>query len=200
MSFTERPNSERPRQTSRREDRHIIRNVHVQPTVSSVAIQAQVAPSLEAPVSYRTKRKRLAERYLGYRYQLRALHLTPIHLHLYLEWCHARGNWTAAESNQIVLSDESRFNLRAGVMVCGDIAYNTRSPPVLIRSTMTAQQYVHDILQPHVLPLMQQLPGAIFEQDNVRPYTARVSQDCLRSFTALPWPSRSPDLSPIEPT
>ncbi|GFW09501.1 transposable element Tcb2 transposase [Trichonephila clavipes] len=37
---------------------------------------------------------------------------------------------------------------------------------------MTAQRYVHDILQPHVLPLMQRLPGAIFQQDNARPHTA----------------------------
>ncbi|GFX27240.1 transposable element Tcb1 transposase [Trichonephila clavipes] len=43
---------------------------------------------------------------------------------------------------------------------------------------------------------MQRLPGAIF-QDNARPHTARVSQDCLRTFTILPWPARSPDLSPI---
>ncbi|GFW64259.1 transposable element Tcb1 transposase [Trichonephila clavipes] len=42
---------------------------------------------------------------------------------------------------------------------------------------MAAQRYVHDILQPHVLPLMQRLPGAIFQQDNARPHTARVSQD-----------------------
>ncbi|GFW80202.1 transposable element Tcb2 transposase [Trichonephila clavipes] len=50
----------------------------------------------------------------------------------------------------------------AGVMVWGAIAYNTRSPLGLIRGTMTAQRYVYDILQPHVLPLKQQLPGAIF--------------------------------------
>ncbi|GFW40939.1 transposable element Tcb1 transposase [Trichonephila clavipes] len=29
---------------------------------------------------------------------------------------------------------------------------------------MIAQRYVHDILQPHVLPLMQRLPGAIFQE------------------------------------
>ncbi|GFW03562.1 transposable element Tcb2 transposase [Trichonephila clavipes] len=45
---------------------------------------------------------------------------------------------------------------------------------------------------------MQRLPGAIFQQDNARPHTARVSQDCLRTVTTLPWPARSPDLSPIE--
>ncbi|GFX99630.1 transposable element Tcb1 transposase [Trichonephila clavipes] len=63
----------------------------------------------------------------------------------------------------------------AEVMVWGAIAYNTRSPLVLIRGTITAQWYVHDILQPHVLPLMQRLPGAIFQLDNTRPHTARVS-------------------------
>ncbi|GFW21033.1 transposable element Tcb2 transposase [Trichonephila clavipes] len=63
---------------------------------------------------------------------------------------------------------------------------------------MTAQRYDHDILQPHVLPLMQQLPETIFQQENARPHTARVSQDYLRIVTTLLWPSRFPDLSPIE--
>ncbi|GFU58181.1 transposable element Tcb2 transposase [Trichonephila clavipes] len=51
MSFTRRLDSGRPRRINRREDRHIIRNARVQPTASSAAIQAQVAPSREAPVS-----------------------------------------------------------------------------------------------------------------------------------------------------
>ncbi|GFV30345.1 transposable element Tcb2 transposase [Trichonephila clavipes] len=48
---------------------------------------------------------------------------------------------------------------------------------------------------------MQRFPGAIFQQINARPHTARVSQDCLRNVTTLPtlpWPTRSPDLSSIE--
>ncbi|GFX40087.1 transposable element Tcb2 transposase [Trichonephila clavipes] len=186
MSFTRRPGSWCPKQTSRREDRHIVRNARVQPTASSAAIQAQVAPS----------------------------------------WFHARGNWSAAEWYQVDFSDESRFNLSsddnrvrvwrphrerlnpafalqrhtastAGV-VWGAIAYNTRSPLVLIHGTMTAQRYVHDIMQLHVLSLMQRLPGAIFQQDNAKPHTARVSQDCLHPLTTLPWPPRSPYLSSIE--
>ncbi|GFY04004.1 transposable element Tcb2 transposase [Trichonephila clavipes] len=63
---------------------------------------------------------------------------------------------------------------------------------------MTAQRYVHDILQPHVMPLIQRLSEAIFQRDNDRSYTARVSQDYLSTVTTLPWPTRSPDLSPIE--
>ncbi|GFY32542.1 transposable element Tcb2 transposase [Trichonephila clavipes] len=63
---------------------------------------------------------------------------------------------------------------------------------------MTAQWFVHDILKPHVLSLMQRLPGDIFHQDHARPSTARVSKDFLCTVTALPWPFSSPDLSPIE--
>ncbi|GFV65811.1 transposable element Tcb2 transposase [Trichonephila clavipes] len=63
---------------------------------------------------------------------------------------------------------------------------------------MTAQRYLHDILQSHVLPLMQRLPGPIFQQNNAQSHTARVSQDYLRTVTTLPWSARSPDLSPID--
>ncbi|GFW93792.1 transposable element Tcb2 transposase [Trichonephila clavipes] len=71
-------------------------------------------------------------------------------------------------------------------------------PLALICGTMTAQWYIHDILQPHVLPLIQRLPRAIFQQDNARPHTARLSQDSLRTVTTLLWPVRSQDLSPIK--
>ncbi|GFT76310.1 HTH_Tnp_Tc3_2 domain-containing protein [Trichonephila clavipes] len=86
----------RPRQTSRREDHHILRNAHVQSTASSAAIQA-----LGAHVSSRTIRRHLAERHLSSQRPLRVLPLTPTHRRLRLEWCRSRGNWTAAEWNQV---------------------------------------------------------------------------------------------------
>ncbi|GFV80831.1 transposable element Tcb2 transposase [Trichonephila clavipes] len=95
MSFTLRPGIGRLRLTSRREDRLI----------------AQVAPSLGTPASSRTIRGRLDEGHLGSRCPLRVPPLTPTHQRLRLEWCRARGNWTAAEWNKVVFSDESRFNL-----------------------------------------------------------------------------------------
>ncbi|GFV35700.1 transposable element Tcb2 transposase [Trichonephila clavipes] len=126
----------------------------VRPTASSATIQAHVAPSLGAPVSSGAIRRCLAEGHLGSWRPLRVLPLTPTHRRLYLELCHARGNWTAAEWNQVVFSDESRFDLSSddnrvrlwrprgerlnpafalqrhiaptdGVMVWGAIAYNT---------------------------------------------------------------------------
>ncbi|GFV31945.1 uncharacterized protein TNCV_462881 [Trichonephila clavipes] len=41
-------------------------------------------------------------------------------------------------------------------------------------------------------------PRIIYQQDNARPHTARLSQQCLQGYDVLPWPARSPDLSPIE--
>ncbi|GFX57171.1 DDE_3 domain-containing protein [Trichonephila clavipes] len=51
-----------------------------------------------------------------------------------------------------------------------------------MRRTLTGQRYVDDILRPHVGPFLNGLPGVIFQQDNARPYTARVAQDFLRSI------------------
>ncbi|GFX78651.1 transposable element Tcb2 transposase [Trichonephila clavipes] len=96
-SFTRRSGSGHPRQISRQEDRHIVRKARVQPTASSATIQVQVAPSLGAPVCFRTIRRRLAKGHLGSRRPLRVLPLTPTHRHLRSEWCRARGNGTAAE-------------------------------------------------------------------------------------------------------
>ncbi|GFV52671.1 DDE_3 domain-containing protein [Trichonephila clavipes] len=67
-----------------------------------------------------------------------------------------------------------------------------------MRGTLTSQRYVDDILRPHVGPFLNGLPGAIFQQDNPRPYTARVAQDFLRHFQTFPWPAHSPDLSPVQ--
>ncbi|GFW82858.1 transposable element Tcb2 transposase [Trichonephila clavipes] len=186
MSFTRRPGLGRPRQTSRREDRKkCMRTVNCfigcHPGTCSTFIRD--------PVSSRTIRRRLAE-----------------------------GAWLHLGSRRHYISDDNRVRVwrprgerlnpafalqrhttpAASVMVWGAIAYNTRSPLVLMRSTMTAQRYVHDILQTHVLPLMQWLSAAIFQQDNAWSHTARVSKDGLRTVTTFPWPSRSPNLSPIE--
>ncbi|GFV70118.1 transposable element Tcb2 transposase [Trichonephila clavipes] len=69
LLFTRRPDSGRPRQTTRRKDRPI-----------------------------------------GSRCPLRELPLTPTNRRLRLQWCRAQENWTAMEWNQVVFSDESRFN------------------------------------------------------------------------------------------
>ncbi|GFV97682.1 transposable element Tcb2 transposase [Trichonephila clavipes] len=97
----------RPRQTSRRKDHNIVRNARSWPTASLAVIQTQVEHSKGAPMSSPAIRRRLAKMTFG----LRVLPLIPTHRRPRLEWCHALGNWTTAQWNQIVFSDESRFNL-----------------------------------------------------------------------------------------
>ncbi|GFX63594.1 transposable element Tcb2 transposase [Trichonephila clavipes] len=128
---------------------------------------------------------------------------------------------------RVIFSDESQFSLSAddhrtrvwrrsgqrsdpafiverhtaisqGVTVWGAISWDTRSSLVVLQGTLTARRYVDDILTPIVLPMLSSRPGAIYQQDNARPHTARLSQQCLQGYDVLPWPARSPDLSPIE--
>ncbi|GFW40633.1 transposable element Tcb1 transposase [Trichonephila clavipes] len=56
------------------------------------------------------------------------------------------------------------------------------------------------MLEPVVLPYLQGLAAAIFQQDNVRPLVARIVQRFFvnQHIELLPWPARSLDLSPIE--
>ncbi|KFM59793.1 hypothetical protein X975_02365, partial [Stegodyphus mimosarum] len=82
-------------------------------------------------------------------------------------------------------------------MVWSAISYDSRLSLVILRTSLTAQQYVDTILRPVALPFMACHPGAIFQQHNARPHhTAHISLDCLRAVDTLPWPARSPDLSP----
>ncbi|GFY27498.1 transposable element Tcb2 transposase [Trichonephila clavipes] len=133
--------------------------------------------------------------------------------------------WYVTDWQKVVFSDESQFVLgtddncvrvwrrpgerynypnsvlrhtvrTAGVMVWGAIAYDSRSTLIVMRRTLTGQRYVDDILRPLVGPFLNGLPGAIFQQDNARPHTARVAQNFRRHFQTLPWPARSPDFVP----
>ncbi|GFW47709.1 transposable element Tcb1 transposase [Trichonephila clavipes] len=130
--------------------------------------------------------------------------------------------WNVTDWQNVVFSDESRFVLgtddnhvrvwrhpgerynsphtarTAGVMVWGATAYDSQSTLIVMYGTLTGQHYVDDILRPHVEPFLNGLPEAIFQQGSARLHTARVAQDFLRHFQTLPWPARSPDLSPVE--
>ncbi|UYV70226.1 hypothetical protein LAZ67_7002240 [Cordylochernes scorpioides] len=72
------------------------------------------------------------------------------------------------------------------------------SKMISLKGTMTAQRYVDDVLGPVTLPYLQGVPNALYQQDNARPHTARISQQALQDVQMLPWPPYSPDLSPIE--
>ncbi|GFU62966.1 transposable element Tc1 transposase [Trichonephila clavipes] len=173
----------------RREDRRIVRQVLVDPTVTRSTIRADVGVAIVP----QTISRHLAEANLKSKRPFRALPLTPEHRQLRLQWCQARSMWNVTDLQKVVFIDESPFVLgtddhrvrvwrrpgerynfphtvlrhtarTAGVMVWGGMAYDSRSTLIVMRGTLTGQRYVDDILRPHTLP----------------------------------WPSRAPDLSPQE--
>ncbi|GFU62759.1 transposable element Tc1 transposase [Trichonephila clavipes] len=211
------------RKTTRREDRRIVWQALVDPTVNRSTLRADVGVAIVP----QTISRHLAEANLKSKRPFRALPLTPEHRQLLLHWCQARSMWNVTDWQKVVFSDESRFVLgtddnrvrvwrrpgerynsihtvlrhtarTASVMVWGTIAYDSRSTLIVMRGTLTGQRYVDDILRPHVGPFLNGLPGVICQQDNARPHTANVSQDFLRHFQTLPWPARSLDLSTVE--
>ncbi|GFV28290.1 transposable element Tc1 transposase [Trichonephila clavipes] len=156
------------RKSTRREDRRIVREALVDPTVTRSTIRADVGVAILP----QTISRYLSDANLKSKRPFRALPLTPEHRQLHLQWCQARSMWNVTDWQTVVFSDESRFVLE------------------------TDDNRVRVWRRPG--PFLNGLPGAIFQQDNVRPHTARVAQDFLRHFQTLLWPARSPDLSPVE--
>ncbi|UYV60951.1 hypothetical protein LAZ67_1002910 [Cordylochernes scorpioides] len=214
------------RVTSARVDRRILRQAVAAPQATCTAILQHVQDTLDHSISTRTISRRLVANGLHSCRPLRRLPLTPPNRRQRLEWCRARSTWMT-EWHRVVFSDESRFCLSSdsrrvrvwrrrgersnpaaiverptvrqrGIMVWGAIAYDSRSPLLRIQGTMTAQRYVDDVLRPVTLPYLQGVPNALYQQDNARPHTARISQQALQDVQMLPLPPYSPDLSPIE--
>lgn len=217
-----RPGSGQRRRTDARQDRRILRSAVLDRTVTSQQIRDTVAPG----VSARTIRNRLHEAGLRSRVPLGRLPLTPQHRSARLQWCRDRRLWKD-EWRRVVFSDESRFCLGAndgrtrvwrragerrnqecirqrhtgptpGIMVWGAISYTGRTPLVIVEGTLNSARYIQTIIEPIVLPFMDRQGDLFFQQDNARPHVSRATQHALADVRQLPWPSRSPDLSPIE--
>ncbi|GFW86092.1 transposable element Tc1 transposase [Trichonephila clavipes] len=164
------------RKTTRREDRRIVWLALVDPTVTRLRMRVDVGVAIVP----QTISRHLAEANLKSKRPFRALPLTPEHRQLRLQWCQSRSMWNVTDWQIVVLSDESRFVLgtddnRVRVWRRPGERYN--SPHSVLRSNV-------------------RIAGVM--QDNAHPHIARVAQDFLRHFQALPRPVRSPDLSPVE--
>ncbi|GFW33442.1 organic cation transporter protein [Trichonephila clavipes] len=174
--FTLRPSSRCFRQTSHREDHRIIRHALAKSTASLDAVLTTVTPSLRAPVSSRSIARCLAKGHLVSWCPLRVLPMTPTQQHhcLYSDDNRVRVWRPRDECLNPAFALQRHTTPEAGVMVWGVIAFDIRSPLILVHDTITAQRDVHDTLQSDVLPHLVGLRGAFFQQDNARPHTGRM--------------------------
>ncbi|GFY24631.1 transposable element Tc1 transposase [Trichonephila clavipes] len=121
----------------------------------------------------------------------RVLLFTANHRRLRLQWAHEQRAWQT-DWHQVVFSDESRFSLwdhdgrirvrrsagecylpecvierysglTSGVMVWGAISCNEWSNLLRIEDNLNSNKYVHEVLQPEVVPFLQVIPGAMFQ-------------------------------------
>ena len=226
-STADAPRSGRPRVTTPTQDR-FIRLRHLRNRFLSAQSNVQALPCNQR-ISRQTVRNRIHGAGLRAYRPYQGNVLTRRHRQARMLWANQhqaltlRNHW-----RHVWFSDESRFLLQrhdgrrrvyrrrgeryaapcvdeapphggGGVTVWGAISNTGRSQLVRVQDNLTAVQYIQDILQPHVLPLMG-TPGAVFQQDNARPHTARITVAYFnnQNIRTLPWPSLSPDLSPIE--
>jgi hypothetical protein len=87
------------------------------------------------------------------------------------------------------------------VMVWAGICHDGRTRIKIVHGTLNAVKYRNNILDPIILPFLQQRNfDHVFQHDNARYQVVRVCQDFLNQnhIRVLPWPALSPDLSPIE--
>lgn len=107
--------------------------------------------------------------------------------------------------------EQERYG-RASTLVWAGITTNDRTDLVFLdqgvgrggrrgRLGLNAQRYINTVLQPVVVPFVQQHPGTLLMQDNARPHVARLSMNFLQQNGVqllANWPSMSADLNPIE--
>ncbi|GFV36590.1 transposable element Tc1 transposase [Trichonephila clavipes] len=81
------------RKTTRREDRSIVRQALVNPTVTRSTIRGDLGVELVP----QTISRHLSEANLKSKHPFRALPLTPEHRQLRLQWCQARSMWNVTD-------------------------------------------------------------------------------------------------------
>ncbi|GFU60562.1 transposable element Tc1 transposase [Trichonephila clavipes] len=171
------------RKTTRREDRRIVRQAHVDPTVTRSTIRADVGVAIVP----QTISRHLAEANLKSKHPSLALPLTPEHRQLRLQWCQARSMWNVTDWQKVVFSDESRFVLgtednrvrvwRRPARVAQDFLRHFQTHPWPARSPdLSPVEHVWDQLKRqmpschsvHDLELAVQDLWAHLPQDNIR--------------------------------
>ncbi|GFV13817.1 transposable element Tcb1 transposase [Trichonephila clavipes] len=154
-----RGRSHPPQCTTSREDRHIVRMVVTDRSVTSRTIAQHIEYVTHHSVSARTIRRRLQQSGMSARRVLLSLRI-----------------W-AAEGNEVVFTDESRICLKhhdGRIRVWRHRAEMRLNSCVINRHTIPAPGIM--VLEPVVLPYLQGLATAIFQQDYARPHVARIVQ------------------------
>ena len=139
--------------------------------------------------------------------------LSQRHRQARLAWTRQNPRWTNQQWATVLFTDESRFLLdklnrrplvwrRRGeryancaiaehdrygggsLMVWGGISVRSCTELLVLNGTLTGQRYINEVLQPVVLPFVQQ-HHVVLQDDNARPHWARIVQQFLQQIGLL---------------
>jgi hypothetical protein len=222
INFSIKPRSGRPKATTSRMDRTIFRLASTQRFSSS-----QIKLQSGAEVTTKTIRNRLkSNKYFKYQKMKVKPPLSEKHITSRLEFAKRVMSWDD-KWMQVVFSDEKKFNLdgpdglayywhdlrkeersfmsRASgggsVMVWAGFGFNDRTPILFMSGRQDSLKY-QNVLESSLLPYGERIggPGWIFQQDNCSIHVSKSTKAWFgtKKLNILEWPSRSPDLNPIE--
>ena len=82
----------------------------------------------------------------------------------------------------------------------GGILKNGKSDLILFNGTVNAVSYIDNAINDGMLPVFNANQNILLMHDNAPPHTALITRDHLQNLgiSVLPWPSKYPDLNPIE--
>ena len=221
----DRPRSGRPRATSQRDDRAIVL-LHLRNRFTPATL---TAPAYNVCAQTIRNRLRTQRRPIRARRPYTGGILTLRHRRARLGWARAHRNWRRRDWNTVLFSDESRFNLShadgrvrvyrrkgerfapvcvrqhdrfggGGVMVWGGIMGGQKTRLIVLRGNLNAQRYINNVLNAEAIPFLRRNAPAVFQHDNARPHTARITRAHLAAsnVNVMQWPAMSPDMNPIE--
>ena len=87
------------------------------------------------------------------------------------------------------------------VMVWAGISNNFKTHLVIINGTLTGQRYIDQVINPYIVPFFRgNRTNFTLKDDNACPHRAIIVRNRLQQagIQTMDWPSRSPELNPIE--
>ncbi|GFS69160.1 transposable element Tcb1 transposase [Trichonephila clavipes] len=185
----QRGQSHPPQCTTSSEDKQIGRMAVTDRSITSRTIAQHIECVTHHLVSARTIRCHLQQSGLSARRPLLGLPLTLNHRRLSHQWCNERRMW-AAEWNEVVFTDESRIFLQhhdGRIRVWRHRGERMPNSCFMHRHTGSAPGImVWGGIGYHSRTPLVRIAGTLN------------SQRYISKIELLPWPARSPDLSPIE--
>lgn len=217
QSVDDRARSGRPKVSTPREDRSLVRMSSTNPQLVSRQLRQRWRHEHGVQTSVDTVKRRLRTVGLMGRIAVKKPLLTERHRRLRLAWARERQHWTVQEWRNVVFTDESPIHLVAtcqrryvrrrggtalqrqhirptvhsgggGIQVWGAFSLaNGRLPLVRIYGRLNGQSFT-DLLRDNLLPADLPGNGLTLQQDNATCHTARITQRFLNDHQVATLP------------